>query len=293
MNPSPISKKDIVKIIIFATLIISLILIFQINDKQTKIVFCDVGQGDATYMRIKNQVDVLIDAGPNKKVLNCLGRYMPFWDRKIEVALLTHHDSDHWGGYKDIVNRYQIDQFITINHQFDTKTYQQFTNEINRKKIIYRFVKKNDRILILKDQFIVYWPPDEYKSSDSNDYSLIFVFVENDFKVLFTGDASPLVFYRLLNQSKNNLAHLKRINILKVPHHGSKNGLIKEFLQLADPQVAVISVGKNNPYGHPHQQILEMLKAQKVQIRRTDIEGNIVFKLKTQNSKVKSKSSNF
>jgi competence protein ComEC len=281
MSPSPISKKDIIKTIIFTSMIIFFILILQINDKQTKIVFCDVGQGDAIYMRIKNQVDVLIDAGPNKKVLNCLGRHMPFWDRKIEAAFLTHHDIDHWGGFKEVVNRYQIDQFVTIYYRFDTKAYQKLVQEIKEKKIRYQYVKKNDWLLILNDRFIFYWPADDYKSSDSNDYSLVFTFEENGFKILFTGDASPLVFSRLLNQSKSNLAYLKKINILKVPHHGSKNGLIKEFLQLADPQVAVISAGKNNLYGHPHQQILEMLKAQKVQIRRTDVEGDIVFKLKT------------
>ncbi|MEK7109611.1 MAG: MBL fold metallo-hydrolase, partial [Patescibacteria group bacterium] len=70
-----------------------------------------------------------------------------------------------------------------------------------------------------------------------------------------------------------------KVDILKIPHHGSKNGLTKKFLDLADPEVAVISVGKNNFYGHPSNKVLDMLKAKNTQIRRTDRDGDIVFKI--------------
>ncbi|PIP63493.1 hypothetical protein COW97_02205 [Candidatus Roizmanbacteria bacterium CG22_combo_CG10-13_8_21_14_all_34_12] len=92
--------------------------------------------------------------------------------------------------------------------------------------------------------------------------------------VLFTGDASPFVLGRLSHST------IGKVDILKVPHHGSKNGLTKKFLDLADPSTAVISVGKNNSYGHPSKEVLDMLKAKNIKIRRTDEEGDIVFKLK-------------
>jgi len=291
MNLSPISKKDIVKTIIFTVLIIFFILIFQINDKQTKVIFCDVGQGDAAYIRIKNQVDVLIDAGPDKKVLNCVGRYMPFWDRKIELVIISHPQKDHFGGLLSLIDRYQIEKIFFTQVDNQNQTFQRLKEKIDIKKIPVYYPTAGTKVKILDSQLIFYWPTEEFIknkiANDVNHYSLVFVFIQNQSKILFTGDASPLVFYKLLNQSKSNLADLKKINILKVPHHGSKNGLIKEFIQLADPQVAVISAGKNNPYGHPHQQILEVLKAQKVQIRRTNVEGDIVFKLKTQSLKLK------
>jgi competence protein ComEC len=291
MNSSSITKRDIVKTIIFAGVIIFFIVISQINDKQTKIFFCDVGQGDAAYIRIKNQVDVLIDAGPDKKVLNCVGRYMPFWDRKIELVIISHPQKDHFGGLLSLIDRYQIEKIFFTQVDNQNQTFQRLKEKIDIKKIPVYYPTAGTKVKISDSQLIFYWPTEEFIknkiASDLNDYSLVFVFIQNHFKILFTGDASPLVFYRLLNQSKDNLANLKKINILKIPHHGSRNGLIKEFLQLADPPVAVISVGKNNPYGHPHRQILEMLKAQKVQIRRTDVEGDIVFKLKTQSLKLK------
>ncbi len=278
MNPPAITKKELIRYAFFSFLIISLVFLLQTYDKKTKIVFCDVGQGDATYIRIKNQIDVLIDAGPNKKVLNCLGRYMPFWDRKIEIAFLSHHDKDHYQGFFYIINRYKIDNFFTINYQFDTNTYQSLVKEIKNKKINYDFFYQNEKIKIKNDDFEFLWPPKNLKSNDSNDYSLIFLFSENNFRILFTGDASPKSL-NMVGKTIHQLFLHKKINILKIPHHGSKNGLTKNFLELANPQLAVISVGKNNPYGHPHQEILDILQALKIKIKRTDKDGDIIFKL--------------
>jgi len=273
MNPSPVTKKETILAIIFSLIIIFLISISQINDQRTKIVFCDVGQGDAAYIRIKNQVDVLIDAGPDKKVLNCLGKHMPFWDRKIELAFLSHHDKDHYGGFSFVTDRYKIYKFITIDYRFDSKTYKQLEDKIKKKKIDYQFGFQGENFSIANDNFIMYWPPKDLKSYYSNEYSLVFLFEEENFRVLFTGDSSPFVMNSLSSQPIN------KVNILKIPHHGSKNGLTKNFLELADPEIGVISVGKNNSYGHPSKQVLDMLKAKNVKVKRTDEDGEIVFKL--------------
>ncbi len=238
------------------------------------IVFCDVGQGDGAYIRIKNKVDVVIDAGPDRQILNCLGKHMPIFDRKIELAILSHHDKDHYGGFLHLVDRYQIDNFFTISYRFDSETYKQLEKNIKDKHINYQHAYQGENIEILKDTFRFYWPPKDLKSYDSNDYSLIFLFQESNFRLLFTGDASPLVMNRLLNQPLNN------IDILKIPHHGSKNGLTQEFLDLADPTAAVISVGKNNSYNHPSKEVLDMLKAENINIKRTDMDGDIKFNLK-------------
>lgn len=273
MNSSPISKNDFIKALILSLSIIFSIIFYQINDRRTKIVFCDVGQGDAAYIRIKNKVDVLVDAGPDNKTLNCLGKYMPFWDRKIELAFLSHHDKDHYGGFSQVIDRYKIDRFLTIDYRFDNKTFQKLKKKIQTKKINYKNIFAEDKIKIFNDEFRIYWPSKDLKSYDSNDYSLVFIFQEKDFRLLFTGDASPFVMNSLSSQS------ITKVNILKIPHHGSKNGLTEKFLQLADPSVVVISVGKNNSYGHPAKETLELLRAYKVKIKRTDIEGDIIFKI--------------
>ena len=275
MFESPVTKKTVF-LAIFFSIFVSLIIFFNnYFDNRTKIVFCNVGQGDATYIRINNKIDVIIDAGTDKSVLSCLGRYLPFWDRKIELAFLSHPNSDHYNGYFFIADRYKIDKFITVNTSglIVSNTYKKLLSKISNKNIPLLFNVSGDKIKIGGGQFTLYWPPDGFTSNNDNDFSQILLFQENGFRTLFTGDASPFVLGRLSHGA------IGKVNVLKIPHHGSKNGLIKSFLVLADPRIAVISVGKNNSYGHPHKKVLDMLKAKNIKIRRTDEEGDVVFKV--------------
>jgi len=270
-----ITKKQIILILIFSLLSFFSYYFYQNLDKRTKIVFCNVGQGDATYIRIKNKTDVLIDAGPDKKVLNCLGKYMPFWDKKIEVAFLSHPNKDHYQGFYYINDRYKIDYFITVENPFVSQSYKSLIKKLQLKKT--KIMKKfqGDQIKILNDRFYFIWPSKEFSSSEDNDYSHLLLFQEDDFKALFTGDASPKILNLIANKTYNSI--IKNLNILKIPHHGSKNGLTKKFLDVSNPKIGVISVGKNNSYGHPSKEVLDMLKAKNVKIKRTDEDGDIVF----------------
>ena len=275
MEENPVNKKAVVLTTIFSFFVCLFIFFNNYFDERTKIVFCNVGQGDGAYIRIKNKIDIIIDAGPGKSILSCLGKYMPFWDREIELAFLSHPNNDHYNGYSFIADRYKIDKFITIN-TYDlivSKTYKKLLKKISDKNIPLLFGVSGDKISVAGDDITIYWPPKGFNSANDNDFSQILLFEENNYRLLFTGDASPFVLGRLSHGA------IGKIDILKVPHHGSKNGLIKKFLDLADPLVAVISVGKNNSYGHPHQKILDMLKAKNVKIRRTDEEGDITFKI--------------
>ncbi|MDO9028144.1 MAG: hypothetical protein Q7U68_04705, partial [Candidatus Roizmanbacteria bacterium] len=265
-------------------------------DERTRIVFCNVGQGDAAYIRIKNKVDVLIDAGPDKKVLSCLGKYMPFWDRKIELIFISHNQKDHFGGLNYILDRYQIGTVFLVNDlNASLQSFKRLKEKIINKKVKIEEALAGKIIQAVQlrqpacrqagcdeARFTMIWPIRNLNSSNDNDFSNVLLFEERGiarnaltFRVLFTGDASPFVLSRLSHGS------LGKIDILKIPHHGSKNGLTKKFLDLADPMLAVISVGKNNSYGHPAKEILDMLKAKNVKIRRTDAEGDIIFKINT------------
>ena len=278
----------------FALAILLSVVYRSIIDRRTKIVFCDVGQGDAAYIRIKNQTDVLIDAGPNRKILSCLGKHMPFYDRKIELAIISHPQADHFGGFLEIIERYQIEKIILPPVDNSNRSFSKLKNRILAKGIITLFFQAGDKITVNTGQLSFYWPTERFlnqtlvydrprqlntqilgvSSLDLNYFSFISMYEENGFRVLFTGDAPFLVLNKLLEQDG-----LKTM-ILKIPHHGSKNGLTKKFLDLAGPEVAVISVGKNNPHGHPAKEVLEMLQASQVKIRRTDEEGEIIFKIK-------------
>jgi len=274
MIESPVTKRVMFIALIFSFFVCSFIFLNNYHDQRTKIIFCNVGQGDAAYIRINNETDVLIDAGPDKSVLSCLGKYMPFWDRKIEMAFLSHPNNDHYNGYFFIADRYKIDRFITVNTAIMSKSYKKLLKILSSKRIPLLIKTSGNKILVNNGQFKLYWPPKGFNSSNDNDFSSVILFELRGIRLLFTGDASPFVMSRLSHGS------IDKIDILKIPHHGSKNGLIKNFLDLADPEVAVISVGKNNSYGHPSNIVLDMLKAKNVNIRRTDVEGDVVFNLK-------------
>lgn len=286
-------KKKTLFLIFGFSLIVILIKISFWADPRTKVVFCDVGQGDASYIRVKNQIDILVDAGGNKKVLDCLGKYMPFWDRKIELVIISHPQKDHFGGLLFIIDRYEIDKVLIPPIKSKAASFNSLIKKISLKKIPLFPVIAGTELKILTDQIIFLWPTREFVKNqsltlndvlgtttiDSNHFSLIFLFIEKDIKILYTGDASPLALNSLISQSKNNLALLNNLKIMKIPHHGSKNGLTERFLSLAKPDLALISVGKKNSYGHPAKEILSLLEAKKIKIKRTDEDGNIVFKL--------------
>lgn len=275
METIKITKKQIIIAIIIFIFSFSLYFLTINFDQKTKIVFCDVGQGDATYIRVKNKIDILIDAGPDKSILVCLGKHMPFWDKKIEIAFLSHTNKDHFQGFYFINERYKILNFITSKNPFERKNYQKLIQNLKKNKVKIKYLFEGEKIRIDKNtSFLFYWPPVNLKSSNENDYSQVMLFEERNFKILFTGDITSNNLYRIVK--KNNLS---KVQIIKIPHHGSKNGIDKKILSIIKPKLAVISVGKNNRYGHPTNEIINILKALNIKIKRTDVDKDIIFKL--------------
>lgn len=270
MQPFPVSKKIFIIVFLLSLSIISFSIFQSRSDHSTKIVFCNIGQGDAAYIRINNYFDVLIDAGSDRKVLDCLGKYMPFYDRKIELAFLSHPNNDHYNGYFFISDRYQIDKFITVKSLIVSKTYKKLLQKISDKKIPILYKLAGEKIRVKNGEFIFFWPPNNLISSNDNDFSQVLLFQEDNFRVLFTGDASAVML--------NKIITIQNIDILKVPHHGSKNGLTESIIKYLRPEIAIISVGKNS-YGHPSKSVLDILRKYNVKVRRTDKEGNIEYKI--------------
>ncbi|PIP63494.1 hypothetical protein COW97_02210 [Candidatus Roizmanbacteria bacterium CG22_combo_CG10-13_8_21_14_all_34_12] len=169
MFESPVKTRDLILFSFFSFMIIFFVFLSSFFDERTKIVFCNVGQGDAAYIRIRNKIDVLIDAGPDKSVLSCLGKYMPFWDRKIELAFLSHPNNDHYNGYFFIADRYKIDKFITVDTAslIVSKTYKKLLQKILNKKI-----KIEEAVAgkIIWPGFNILWPPKNFASNNDNDF---------------------------------------------------------------------------------------------------------------------------
>jgi len=246
----------------------------SLRDANLHMVFCDVGQGDAIYIKTPSGKDVLVDGGGNDKVLDCLTKHMPFWDRTIELMILTHPDADHVTGLVPVLQRYTVLHFVTSKTSKETGIYKKFMQALQIEGLTPRYVFLNDKI-DFGDGLIsdVLWPSldalDEFKSpSKVNELSVIQVLVFGEFKALLTGDASAKVQDRLIGS-------LSGIGIVKVPHHGSKTGMSEDYINSLKPSVAVISVGKNNRYGHPTGFILDLLSKYKIKTLRTDKNGEV------------------
>ncbi len=259
------------RLILFLSLI-GLIGIFYATLPQTKpmVVVCDVGQGDAILATYKN-TQILFDVGPdNKKVLKCLENHMPFWDKTIEAVVLSHGDSDHTGGLNDVIKTYKIKNFFS-NGYLDRDIEQ----KISSKKI-----SQNDILSISLFNFEVVWPEQNLaKEVDGNENSVAGILTVPStssgqvWSMFLTGDmesdAEQKLIWRQILKSP--------VTVLKVSHHGSRTATSQELLEVIKPKIAVISVGKNNRFGHPTTEVLERLKNSGAEIRRTDNEGEVVF----------------
>lgn len=267
-----------------------------IPDGKLHVVFCNVGQGDGAYIRFPDGRDMVVDGGPDDKILRCLGKHMPFWDRTIDVVAMTHPQKDHMQGLIAVLERYRVDYFVRSDVDNDTEGYKKLLSVIRQKSVPVKLVTTGERIDIGPVALSMIWPSIEQiargkefiatqvhsnasKISNTlgaatvgelNDYSLVFDLHYGMFDVLFTGDAD--------NHINKNFIGLpladSHIEVLKVPHHGSKTGMTEEFLDWVRPQLAVISVGKNS-YGHPAEEALAKLTARGITVKRTDQEGDV------------------
>lgn len=225
---------------------------------------------------------MVVDAGPGPAVSSCLGKYMPFYDRTIEFALLSHPQKDHYGGYLSLLGHYKIKQFITVPIKSKFPSFIDLENELKKKSVPISYLYAGDRVVIDKTSSIHFlWPDKDYvaeRSSyamalDPNNFSQVFVFRQGLIDVLFTGDIPSTI---LSNLEKSTLYFPDNLEVLKVPHHGSKTGLSEQILELADPLVSVIMVGKHNRYGHPSKQVLDMFRALKKIYLTTATNGDVV-----------------
>jgi len=274
-------NKKIIYGFLFALVVLFLILGVVIHLSKTqnlKVVFFDVGQGDAILISQGNN-QILIDSGKSGQIiLEKLGRYVPFWDRKIEALIMTHPDQDHIGGFADIFESYEVATVIKTNAKSDSQTFGALEESIIRENPEVVEAKSGVKIVFPNQQEMeIVYPFDSVieNAKDANGFSIVSLLKVGESKFLFTGD---------LTSEKEDEILQKRIDIsadfLKVGHHGSKYSTGEEFLQKVFPREAVISVGKNS-YGHPAPEVLGKIKNIGAKILRTDEAGDIVYECKS------------
>lgn len=270
---------------ILTGLILLFSFIWSLPDGKLHLVFCDVGQGDSLYVKFPDGRDMLVDGGPGNQVLKCLGNHMAFWDRKIDLVVVTHPQKDHIGGLVEILDRFQVSTVIKSDINNSDKVYARLLSLIKEKQIPVKFVTTGSLIEVGLVKLKTLWPsPGQIAltnstgqnilgattSTDVNDSSIVMILSYNNFDVYLPGDADLGVESKII--SLNQVS--PPVEILKVPHHGSKTGMDAQLINWLQPAEAIISVGKNS-YGHPTQEILNLLKSDNIKTDRTDEKGDI------------------
>jgi len=244
-------------------------------DEKVKIDFFDVGQGEALFIDAPNNNQILVDGGPSDVILNKLGSALPFFDRKIELVILTHPDSDHLSGLIEVLKRYEVGEVLETGIEDSTSQYAAWNDLIKEKNIPVVFARAGQIVKISDNLAIKILYPlakinGEDYSKNTNNTSIMGKVFYGQNSLLFTGDAEGVEENSLLLSGSDLKA-----DILQVAHHGSKNSTVQEFLAAVAPQFAVIQVGAKNRYGHPTQEVLERLKG--VKVLRNDLDGDIEF----------------
>jgi len=277
-------------IILLFLIFLSGFLFYNLNFSQNnllRVYFLDVGQGDAILIQTPQNQDILIDGGPGKNVINELDKHMTFWNQDIELMILTHPHADHVDGLVEVLKRYEVDQILGFDIDYDSSTYLKWQKLIEEKEIPYNQTLLGDKFILSENLYLeILYPFEDITGQsfeDVNDASIISRLCYFKHCFLFTGDASKEVERKLIN---NNLA--VESEVLKIGHHGSKYSSDIDFINKVNPDYAIIQCGQENRFNHPHSETIKILSdyppsgdpplAEDIKILRNDIDGEIVCK---------------
>ena len=267
----------------FVILILGTLFIFNIaawavvydltKSRPLEVNFFDVGQGDSIFIETPEGYQVLIDGGPDDTVLDKLGPEMPFWDRDLDLVVLTHPDHDHIAGLIEVLKRYEVENILWTGVLKDTGEYEEWKRIVSEENANV-FIARAGQKIMTQDLYVdVLYPVEnledkEVSSVNNTSVALLLAFGNNSF--LFTGDLYQSAEHKILDNGFQ-----EDVDVLKVGHHGSKTSSSERFIEETNPEIAVISAGLDNKYGHPDEEVLEILKKYDIKVLRTDLDGDI------------------
>lgn len=276
------------KILIGLLIITSIIWFLILNQRPGRILetdFLNVGQGDAILIKTPKGQTVLIDGGPDNKVLEKLGKYLPPLQKRIDLIILTHPHADHVTGLIEVLRRYSVGLVILNGVYLKTDNYDQFLKAIEDNKVKVLIAEAGEAIHFDKNLEFDIISPDKNLSSlvfnkqsegfssgsnDVNETSIVGKLIYNDFSIMFMGDATSKIENQLLAYGSG-----LKSDILKVGHHGSKYSSFTNFLKTVAPKAGIIEVGAKNFYNLPSPAALSRLAMFNINIFRTGQNGDV------------------
>jgi competence protein ComEC len=259
--------------LIFLNIFLWNVLYSEKSSRVLTVAFLNIGQGDGIYIESPTHNQLLVDGGPPRAILSELGGVMKFYDRSVDMILVTNPDQDHIGGLIDVLDSYNVEVAIEPGTFNPSQIYKELENAVekeNAKKIIAR----RGMIIHLGGgaEVHILFPDRDVSELSPNDGSIIARLVYGDTSVMLTGDAP--------NKAEEYVAELGgelESTILKAGHHGSRTSASEVFVRAVSPEYAVITAGKKNKYGHPHEETLDLFKKLNIPVLGTYEEGRIVF----------------
>ncbi|MGU8311621.1 ComEC/Rec2 family competence protein [Clostridium perfringens] len=242
------------------------------KDYELMISYMDVGQGDAAYIKV-NGNDILIDAGPRSNSKELLEQLKAKNIDDFELVIATHPHEDHIGGMVDVFKEYEVKAFYSPKITHTTKTYENLVKAVKDEGLKTKELKGGMVIDLGEGAKFEVFTPQKSEYEELNDYSPIMKLSFGDTSYLFTGDAEKLAEEEALAKYKTSLDS----DIIKFGHHGSSSSSSNAFIEAVSPKYGIISCAKDNKYGHPHRETLDIIKKYNIKTFRTDTDGEIIL----------------
>ena len=242
------------------------------KDSELMISYMDVGQGDAAYIKV-NGNDILIDAGPRSNSKELLEQLKAKNIDDFVLVIATHPHEDHIGGMVDVFKEYEVKAFYSPKITHTTKTYENLVKAVKDEGLKTKELKGGMVIDLGEGAKFEVFTPQKSEYEELNDYSPIMKLSFGDTSYLFTGDAEKLAEEEALAKYKTSLDS----DVIKFGHHGSSSSSSNAFIEAVSPKYGIISCAKDNKYGHPHRETLDIIKKYNIKTFRTDTDGEIIL----------------
>ena len=284
-------KKAIIFILILLVVVLGLLFYIKDGDgvsetqdavsvqDKLKIVFLDVGQGDATFIEFPDGRQMLVDCAIDGRILEALGRVMEFYDKDLDYLLITHPDSDHYGGCEEVLSRFNVGTIVYngFKKEYDD-LWQSFWTAVQNENAQYIEIDSEDMWEVASTTVHFLYPDQPLVlvtttwQKESNNGSIVFELNYAGVETLLTGDAEAELEEYLVHTYGEQID----TDILKIGHHGSGGASIQEFVDMTSPLYSAISCGLGNKFGHPSRRVTKRLERASSTIWRTDLQGDVI-----------------